>query len=73
MSQGRDFLVHLPVGFALGVQPIAAQTAITTDSKNLKAGEVQIPTKDGRMMPAYRAQPSRRNNYPIVQVVEELF
>jgi carboxymethylenebutenolidase len=74
MAHRRDFLTqHLPVGFALAVQPIAAQTAITTGTKSLEAGEVQIPTADGRMMPAYRASPARGRHYPCVLVVEEIF
>lgn len=53
----RGFLVSsLATGFALAVQPVMAQTAISTDSAGLTAGEVKIPTGDGEM-PAYRAQP----------------
>ncbi|MCS7023489.1 MAG: dienelactone hydrolase family protein [Bryobacteraceae bacterium] len=74
MDARRDFLkLHLPVGFALAVQPIAAQTVITTDTAGLTAGEVQIPTKDGKSMPAYRAMPARGSKFPIVLVVEEIF
>ncbi|MBS1825170.1 MAG: dienelactone hydrolase family protein [Acidobacteria bacterium] len=74
MNPRREFLTtHLPAGFALAVQPIAAQTTITTDTRLLTAGEVQIPTKDGRRMPAYRAVPSRGKNYPVVLVIEEIF
>ena len=74
MNARREFLTtHLPVGFALAVQPVAAQTMITTDTKGLTAGEVQIPTKDGKQMPAYRAVPAKGKNYPVVLVVEEIF
>lgn len=74
MAARRDFLtVHLPVGFALAVQPIAAQTAITTDTAGLTAGEVQIPTRDGKSMPAYRACPAKGGKFPVVLVVEEIF
>lgn len=74
MEARRDFLTtHLPAGFALAVQPIAAQTAIATDTKGLTAGEVSIPTKDGKQMPAYRAVPAKGKNYPVVLVVEEIF
>ncbi|MDX1981996.1 MAG: dienelactone hydrolase family protein [Bryobacteraceae bacterium] len=74
MEQRREFLtVHLPVGFALAVQPIAAQTAITTDTAGLTAGEVQIKAGDGRDMPAYRACPAKGKNFPVVLVVEEIF
>ncbi|MBL8173441.1 MAG: dienelactone hydrolase family protein [Bryobacterales bacterium] len=74
MNARREFLTtHLPVGFALAVQPVAAQTMITTDTKGLTAGEVQIPAKDGKTMPAYRAVPAKGKNYPVVLVVEEIF
>lgn len=53
----RDFLItKLSAGFAAAVLPISAAT-ITTDASGLLAGEVQIPTKDGRI-PAYRAMPT---------------
>lgn len=74
MAARREFLtVHLPVGFALAVQPIAAQTAISTDTNGLTAGEVQIPAKDGKMLPAYRACPAKGSKFPVVLVVEEIF
>jgi carboxymethylenebutenolidase len=69
----RGFLVTaLGAGFALAVQPVMAQTAITTDSKGLMAGEIQVPTPDGNM-PAYRAQPAQGNNFPVILVVQEIF
>ena len=69
----REFLVSkLAVGFALAVHPIGAQT-ITTDTKNLTSGEVQIPMADGKMIPAYRARPSGGGRFPIVLVVQEIF
>ena len=69
----REFVVtSLAAGFALAVQPIAAQTTITTDTKGLEAGEVKIPTKDG-MMPGYRAMPDKGGPFPVVLVVEEIF
>ena len=69
----RDFLVtKLAVGFALAVHPIGAQT-ITTDTKGLTAGEVQIPMADGKMVPAYRARPSGNGKFPTVLVVQEIF
>jgi carboxymethylenebutenolidase len=68
----REFVVtSLATGFALAVQPVAAQT-ITTDSKGLQAGEVKIPTADGPM-PAYRAMPSAGGPFPTVLVVQEIF
>ena len=69
----RDFLVNkLAVGFALAVSPISAQT-ITTDTKGLTAGEVQIPMADGKIVPAYRARPSGGTRLPTVLVVQEIF
>lgn len=69
----RQFLVtSLAAGFALAVQPIMAQTTVTTDSNGLIAGEVKIPVKDGEM-PAYRAMPEKGKNFPVVLVVQEIF
>ena len=69
----RDFLVNkLAVGFALAVQPIIAQTTITTDANGLNAGEVKIPAKDGAI-PGYRACPAKGRLFPMVLVVQEIF
>ena len=72
----RGFLVSsLAAGFALAVQPVMAQTAISTDSEGLTAGEVRIPTGDGEM-PAYRAQPAQPapgSRLPVILVVQEIF
>jgi carboxymethylenebutenolidase len=69
----RGFLVTaLGAGFALAVQPVMAQTAITTDSEGLTAGEIQVPTADGNM-PAYRAQPAQGGPFPVILVVQEIF
>jgi len=69
----RGFLVTaLGAGFALAVQPVMARTAITTDAAGLTAGEIQVPTGDGRM-PAYRAQPAQGANFPVILVVQEIF
>lgn len=62
----------LATGFALAVQPIQAQTQITTDTNGLVAGEVKIATKDVEI-PAYRAMPSKGKNFPVVLVVQEIF
>jgi carboxymethylenebutenolidase len=62
----------LGVGFALAAQPIQAQTVITTDANGLDAGEVQVPTPDGKM-PAYRARPHNLANPPVVLVIHEIF
>ncbi len=59
--------------YAAAVQPIAAQTKITTDDKGLIVGEVKIPVEGGDM-PAYRAIPDRpTKTFPIVMVVHEIF
>src|SRR5438132_11689997 len=64
----RDFLVtKLTAGFALAVQPIAAET-ITTDTKGLEAGEIKIGE-----IPGYRAMPSKGDKFPVVLVVQEIF
>ncbi|MGH9755803.1 MAG: dienelactone hydrolase family protein, partial [Blastocatellia bacterium] len=69
----RKFVVtSLSAGFAFAVQPIQAQTTITTDATGLTAGEVKIPVKDGEI-PAYRAAPAKGKNFPVVLVVQEIF
>ncbi len=70
----RGFVVmsSLAAGFALAVQPVQAQTQITTDTNGLEAGEVSIPTGSGPI-PAYRAQPQGGKNLPLVLVVQEIF
>jgi carboxymethylenebutenolidase len=69
----RGFVMTtLATGFALSVQPVQAQTVITTDTAGLLAGEVQIPVSGGTI-PAYRAQPEGKNNLPLVLVVQEIF
>lgn len=69
----RSFVVTmLGSGFALATQPIMAQTAISTDSVGLIAGEIQVPVADG-MVPAYRARPDTGTNFPVVLVVQEIF
>ena len=69
----RQFIVSaLGAGFALAVQPVAAQTLIRTDSAGLTAGEIKVPTADGEI-PAYRAEPAGNGNWPVVLVVQEIF
>ena len=55
----REFVVGglATAGFALAVQPIQAQSVITTDSNGLVAGEIKIPTTDGSI-PGYYARPT---------------
>jgi carboxymethylenebutenolidase len=69
----REFVMTtLATGFAAAVQPVAAQTQITTDTTGLVAGEVKIPAKGGDMA-AYRAMPANGKNLPTVLVVQEIF
>ena len=69
----RTFLVtSLGAGFALAVQPGAANAMISTADTGLVAGEVGIPVADGEM-PAYRACPADKPNAPLVLVVSEIF
>ncbi len=69
----REFVVtSLAAGFALAVQPIAAQTIITTDTAGLVAGEVKIRVADGEI-PAYRAMPAAGGPFPVILVVQEIF
>ncbi len=68
----REFVMTtLATGFALSVQPVAAQT-VTTDAKGLTAGEVKIPAKGGEI-PAYRAMPASGGPFPTVLVIQEIF
>jgi carboxymethylenebutenolidase len=67
----RGFVVTtLATGFALSVKP--AKATIVTDTEGLTAGEVKIAVADGEI-PAYRAQPAKGSNFPVVIVVEEIF
>jgi carboxymethylenebutenolidase len=69
----RGFIVTaLGAGFALAVQPSAAQSPIKTGSEGLLAGEVKVPVADGEMV-AYRAMPSGKTGAPVVLVVSEIF
>jgi carboxymethylenebutenolidase len=71
----REFFVTsiLAAGvFAAAVQPISAQTKITTDSAGLVAGEVKIPVEGGEI-PAYRAMPDKKGKFPVVLVIHEIF
>jgi carboxymethylenebutenolidase len=72
VSRRKFMITTLSTGFAFAVQPIMAQTTITTDDKGLVAGEVKIPVKDGEI-PAYRAMPEKGKSFPVVLVVQEIF
>jgi carboxymethylenebutenolidase len=69
----RDFVMtSLATGFAAAVQPVAAQSQVTTDEAGLTAGEIKIAAVGGAM-PAYRAMPAKGKNLPVVLVVQEIF
>ena len=69
----REFVAGtLAAGFALAVQPVSAQTMITTDAAGLTAGEISIPTASGDI-PAYRAMPANGRNLATILVVQEIF
>jgi len=59
--------------FALSVQPIQAQTMITTPADGLTAGVVKVKTKDGKEMEAYRAMPASGQGFGTILVVQEIF
>lgn len=69
----REFVAgSLAAGFALAVQPVSAQTMITTDTNGLTAGEVKITTGNGDI-PAYRAMPAGGKALATILVVQEIF
>jgi carboxymethylenebutenolidase len=71
-SRRRFVVGSLAAGFALAVQPVMAQTAITTSADGLEASDVMIPVSGGEM-PAYRARPTKGKKWPTVLVVQEIF
>ena len=71
-SRREMVVTTLATGFALAVQPVAAQTQITTDSAGLEAGEIKIKVADGEI-PAYRAMPATGGPFPVVLVIQEIF
>jgi carboxymethylenebutenolidase len=70
-SRRQAMVATLATGFALAVQPVAAET-IQTDTDGLTAGDVGIPAGD-ITLPAYRAMPASGGPFPIVLVVQEIF
>lgn len=69
----RGFIVTaLGAGFALAVQPSAAQSPIKTGSGGLVAGAIKLLARDGDV-PAYRAMPAGKTGVPVVLVVSEIF
>jgi carboxymethylenebutenolidase len=71
LTRRQVLVTSLATGFALAVQPVAADT-ITTNTEGLEAGEVRIPVADGEI-PAYRAMPAKGHDFPVVLVVQEIF
>ncbi len=72
LTRRQVVVTTLAAGFALAVQPVSAQTMITTDTAGLTAGEVKIPVSDGEI-PGYRAMPATGRTFPVVLVVQEVF
>ena len=69
----RGFIATaLATGFAVAAGPVMANTAITTDTEGLTAGEVNIPVAGGEIV-AYRAMPANARNAPVILVVQEIF
>ncbi|HEX7073401.1 MAG TPA: dienelactone hydrolase family protein [Hyphomicrobiaceae bacterium] len=71
-SRREIMVTTLATGFAAAVQPVMAQTAITTDTAGLDAGEIKIKVQDGEI-PAYWAMPAKEGPFPVVLVVQEIF
>ncbi|MEQ1612617.1 MAG: dienelactone hydrolase family protein [Hyphomicrobiaceae bacterium] len=71
-SRRSMMVTTLATGFAAAVQPVAAQTTITTDSTGIDAGEIKIKTASGDI-PGYRAMPKTGSNLPTIIVVQEIF
>ena len=65
-------MTTLATGFAAAVQPVQAQTLVTTDTLGLVAGEAKIPVKDGEIA-AYRAMPAGGKNLPTVILIHEIW
>jgi len=65
-------MTSVATGYAAAVQPVQAQTVITTDAAGLTAGAVKIPVKDGQVA-AYRAMPVGGKNLPTVILVHEIW
>jgi carboxymethylenebutenolidase len=72
----RGFLAgSAAAGFAVSVAPtgdLLAQT-ITTPATGLRAGDVLIPTRDGKSMPGYFAAPANASGAPTIVVIQEIF
>ncbi|TCO81659.1 carboxymethylenebutenolidase [Plasticicumulans lactativorans] len=68
----RAFVTALAAsGFALAVQPIAAET-ILTPADGLDTGTARIAVASGEL-PVYHARPAGRGDCPLILVVQEIF
>jgi carboxymethylenebutenolidase len=69
----RDFVITAAAaGFALAVQPVCAQTVITTPAEGLATGDAGIPVAGGTL-PIYFARPAKGDKHPTVLVVQEIW
>ena len=73
----RDFVATsaataVVAGYAMSVQPVMAQTLVTTSADGLDAGMIEVPTATGAV-PAYRAVPAGAKGRPVILVVQEVF
>jgi carboxymethylenebutenolidase len=69
----RDFLVTAAAaGFALAVQPVCAQTVISTPADGLATASTGIPVEGGTL-PIFHARPSGGGKLPTVLVVQEIW
>ncbi len=69
----RGFVTTLAAaGFALAVQPVQAQSVISTDTAGLDTGEAAIAV-DGGELPVYFARPAAGDTLPVILVVQEIF
>ena len=72
MDRRRFVTAIAAAGFALAVQPVHAQTVITTDSGGLEVGDAAIAVAGGDL-PVYFARPAGGARLPTVLVVQEIF
>jgi len=71
-SRRTALKVAAGAGFAAAVQPVTAQTVVSTPSDGLLAGRITIDV-NGYAMSAYRSAPTGAKNAPVVLVVPEIF
>ncbi|QEA14453.1 dienelactone hydrolase family protein [Comamonas flocculans] len=71
-SRRKALGLMLGAGYAAAAAPLMAQTAISTSSEGLEAGEVSYPSGDFQVH-AYRAAPQGRTGLPVILVISEIF